>query len=112
MENIDLGLLIAALLSIAGVVERTVQFIKTVIPYNVFAAAYQKYIDQVLAAVVGGLVAALWKVDALAAFLPGLSIQYPWLGFAFTGVLLVLPSAAFHELFELLKLWRKSMRVN
>jgi len=70
---------------------------------------YQKYIDQALAAIFGGLLAWAWGVDLLAALLPGLTLSVPWLGAFLTGVLIVLPSAVLHELFELLKLWRRDV---
>lgn len=109
METISqIESILLSILAIAAVVERVVQFIKTVIPYNKQFPQYQGYIDIVLVGGIGALISASWGVDLFAVILPGLVFPHPLLGAAITGLLTVLPSSSLHELFELLKLWRRN----
>lgn len=89
---------------IAVLVERGVQFAKTVFRYNTWAEAYQKYIDVGLTVALNVGLCFSWHVDLLSA--AGINIPSVWAGPVLTGVIASLGSTIVHEFVELLKAWR------
>jgi len=92
------------LAAIAVLVERGVQFAKTVFQYNAWAQAYQKYIDTALNVGFNVALCFSWHVDLFTA--ARINFPYAWAGPALTGVLASLGSSVVHEFVELLKGWR------
>lgn len=89
---------------IAVFVERLVNFVK-LIKYSEWAVAYEKYIDVGLSLIANMGLCFVWKVDLFA--VAGLGIPAaPWAGSLLTGLFAGVGSGVFHELVELLKLWR------
>lgn len=105
----ELDKTLTALLFIAVLVERAVQWVKNVLPYSKWdtTAPYQQYIDQALVVLLGAVTCVYWKVDLLSIIIPGVQPGAAWVGAAVTGLLIALPSEALHELFELLRLLRR-----
>lgn len=96
---------LAQLAAIATLVERGVQFAKTVIRYNTWAQGYQRYIDVGLNVAFNVGLCLSWKVDLFAA--ADISFgSIVWAGAALTGVIASLGSTLLHEFVELLKGWR------
>jgi hypothetical protein len=96
---------IAKAAEIVVLVERTIQFVKTIINYNKFVK-YQKYIDTSLSVGLSAAACYLMDVNLLAA--AGFTFKYVTeAGPAVTGILIGLGSNILHEVIEILKLWRK-----
>lgn len=93
------------LAAIATLVERGVQFAKTVFQYNTWAQKYQKSIDVGLTVLFNVGLCLSWKVDlfAVAGIVFGAAA---WAGPVLTGVVASLGSTLLHEFVELLKGWR------
>lgn len=97
--------MIEQLIAVAALVERTVQFVKSVIKYDDFAEKHQALVDQILVFVFSAGLCYYWQVDVFAEVGIILPLQ---LGAVLTGVFAALGSNIVHELFELLKLARKA----
>lgn len=95
---------LAQLAAIAALVERGVQFAKTVFQYNTWAQAYQRYIDIGLTIAINVGLCFSWHVDLFS--VAGINFPYIWVGPALTGVIASLGSTLLHEFVELLKGWR------
>lgn len=96
---------LAQLATIATLVERGVQFVKSIVKYNGWAADYQQYIDVGLTAAFNVGLCLSWHVDLFAA--ADISFgSVTWAGAALTGVIASLGSNLLHEFVELLKGWR------
>lgn len=95
---------LAQLATIATLVERGVQFVKTVIRYNAWAEKYQQYIDIGLTTAFNIGFCFSWHVDLFS--VAGINLPYAWAGPALTGVIASLGSNLLHEFVELLKGWR------
>lgn len=95
---------LAQLAAIATLVERGVQFVKTVIKYNVLAEKYQQFIDIGLTAAFNMGLCFSWHVDLFS--VAGINFPHAWVGPALTGVIASLGSNLLHEFVELLKGWR------
>lgn len=96
--------ILAQLAVIATLVERGIQFVKTVVKYNTWAQAYQQYIDVGLTIAFNVGLCFSWHVDLFS--VAGINFPYAWVGFALTGVIASLGSNLLHEFVELLKGWR------
>ena len=95
---------------VAVFVERAVQLVKSLVPYEKWAAGYQAYIDQALVIVGSAALCYAWHVDVFA--VAGIVVsQAAWLGSVLTGVLAGLGGNVIHELIELLKMWRQGLGV-
>lgn len=92
------------LAAIAALVERGVQFAKTVFQYNAWAAKYQRYIDIGLTVAFNVGLCLSWHVDLF--FVAGIVFPAVWVGPTLTGVIASLGSQLLHEFVELLKGWR------
>ena len=93
---------------VAVFVKALVDFAKKT-KYNEWAEKYQQYFDTGLSLLFSAALCTYWGVDIFA--VAGLTFDnVAWLGSVFTGVFAGLGSGVFHDLVELLKMFRAGLR--